>query len=246
VTFDAASQDGRRVFFETAEVLVTSDTDTAQDVYSSTVSGGYPRPKGATPLRVSLVPAFQQCTSGANSSHGSPLAYPSCNPPLQASSYLTVGTPDANTSAANFTGSAKFESVNGNAGTTANEADVKITASLVDVRRKSDLGDYTGQLQLVPTLRITDKLNGSAPIDPATVADLDFPVTIPCAATADTTVGSTSSVATTANAVLPGAVVEIKRTIMQLGQVRVFDGGSDGIAATAGNTLFADQGIFVP
>jgi hypothetical protein len=26
----------------------------------------------------------------------------------------------------------------------------------------------------------------------------------------------------------------------------VFDGGSDGLAATPGNTLFAVQGVFVP
>jgi hypothetical protein len=28
--------------------------------------------------------------------------------------------------------------------------------------------------------------------------------------------------------------------------VQVFDGGSDGVASTAGNTLFADQAVFVP
>jgi hypothetical protein len=33
----------------------------------------------------------------------------------------------------------------------------------------------------------------------------------------------------------------------ELGQVQVYDGGSDGVAATtADNTLFMDQGIFVP
>jgi hypothetical protein len=31
-----------------------------------------------------------------------------------------------------------------------------------------------------------------------------------------------------------------------MGQVKVFDGGSDGVASTAGNTLYLDQGIFVP
>jgi hypothetical protein len=53
-------------------------------------------------------------------------------------------------------------------------------------------------------------------------------------------------VSTTADAVLPGAVQELKRTIWQLGAVRVEDGGPDGVAATPGNTLFATQGIFVP
>ena len=44
---------------------------------------------------------------------------------------------------------------------------------------------------------------------------------------------------TTFDAVMPGAVPEGKRSIWQLGQIEVYDGGSDGLAATAGNTLFA-------
>ena len=44
----------------------------------------YPRPKGAGPLRVSLVPAYDECTA-PNREHGPPLAYPSCNPPAQSS-----------------------------------------------------------------------------------------------------------------------------------------------------------------
>ena len=56
---------------------------------------GYPRPAGASPLRVSLVPAFAECT-GPNRTHGPPLASPSCSPPAQSSGQLTVGTPDAN------------------------------------------------------------------------------------------------------------------------------------------------------
>ena len=41
---------------------------------------GYARPKGATPLRASLVPAYTTCAS-PNRTHGPPLVYPSCNPP---------------------------------------------------------------------------------------------------------------------------------------------------------------------
>ena len=36
----------------------------------------YPRPRGASPLRVSLVPAYQACTA-PNRTHGSPLSFPS-------------------------------------------------------------------------------------------------------------------------------------------------------------------------
>ena len=51
----------------------------------------HPRPKGATPLRVPIVPAYKQCTA-ANRTHGPALAFPSCNPPVQSLSYLTVRT----------------------------------------------------------------------------------------------------------------------------------------------------------
>jgi hypothetical protein len=244
-TFGRASADGTRVVFETAQSLAATDTDTAQDVYAAGVNASYPRPRGATPFRVPLVPAFQACTS-ANSSHGAPLAFPSCKPPTQASSFLTVGTPDANGTGTNSTGSVTFNAVAGNANTPADEADMKILVSLTDVRRKSDLADYTGQLQLLPSLRITDRLSGSVPVDPATVTDLGYPVTVPCTATTATTVGSTCSVSTTADAVTPGLMVENKRTILEVGQVKVFDGGADGLAATPGNTLFASEGVFVP
>jgi hypothetical protein len=72
-------------------------------------------------------------------------------------------------------------------------------------------------------------------------------VTVPCAATGDTTVGSTCSVNTTADAVLgAGAIQEGKRSIWQLGQARVNDGGADGLASTTPNGLFAVQGVLVP
>src|SRR5690349_4715296 len=60
----------------------------------------HPRPRGATPLRAALVPAYEKCTS-PNTRHGPPLAFPSCSPPVQTSNFLTVGTPDANGAGAN-------------------------------------------------------------------------------------------------------------------------------------------------
>ena len=115
---------------------------------------------------------------------------------------------------------------------------------MTDVRNKSDLSDYTGQLQVNQVVRITDR-NGGPSIS-ETMQDTPFPVTVPCAATASTTIGATCSVATTFNAIVPGAVVEGKRAIWQLGQIEVFDGGADGLASTAPNTVFARQGVFVP
>ena len=245
--FRGLSDDGSRLFFETDETLVSGDTDLAQDVYASSVTtGGYPRPKGAGPLRMSLVPAYEACAA-PNREHGPALSFPSCNPPVQSSSQLTVGSPDANGRTANSVGSVRLAVLPGNAGTPAiDEADVGIKVSITDVRLRSDLSDYAGELQLVPVLRISDRLNGTSPVDTGTTADLPCPVTVPCALTANTAIGSSCAVDTSADAVLPGAVRELKRTIWRLGTLRVMDGGADGVTATPDNTLFATQGIFIP
>jgi len=208
-------------------------------------SPGYVRAKGATPTRVSLVPSFVQCTA-SNRTHGPSLAYPSCNPPALSSTQLTVGTPDANGQAAKSEGSVKFDALVGNPSTAADEADARITISMTDVRRNTTgFPDYTGQLQLDTSIRVTDRDNGPSLF--ATVQDTGFKVTVPCAGTADTTVGSTCSVTTTADAVTgAGTIKEGRRSMWQLGQVRVNDGGADGVASTTPNAPFAVQGVLVP
>jgi hypothetical protein len=209
-------------------------------------AAGYARPKGASPLRASLVPAFGACTA-ANTTHGSPLASPSCNPPAQASGFLTVGTPDANGAGPNSIGAIQLDSIPGDPSTpTIDDADVRLSASITDVRLKADLGDYAGQLQANVGLRMTDRDNGAGEDTPATVSDLTYQFTIGCGATADTLVGGTCSVTTTADTLVPGTVKEGKRALWQLDQVRVFDGGADGVASTAPNTLFEVEGVFVP
>ena len=56
--------------------------------------------------------------------------------------------------------------------------------------------------------------------------------------------GSTCAVTTTADAVAARATIkEGRRAIWQLGQVRVNDGGADGVASTTPNTPFAVQGV---
>lgn len=209
-------------------------------------AGGYPRPKGATPLRVSLVPAFKPCTS-PNERHGAPLSYGSCDPPVQASSYLTVGAPDANGQPAKSVGSVRFDVFYCPAcvGPGPTE-DVRINFSLTDVRNKSDLSDYTGELQANVPLRITDRDNGPSETDPATVEDFPFKFAAPCAATSDTTVGSSCALSSSIDALVPGAIKQGKRAIWQMGPVQVDDGGSSGTAGASDATLFEDQGVFVP
>jgi hypothetical protein len=214
---------------------------------NETASLGYPRPKGASPLRFPLVPAFNNCTL-PNRTHGPPFASPSCAPPAQVSTSATIGTPDANGKAANAVGWIQFRTVAGNESTTADEADVKLSASTSDVRKRSDLSDYTGELQAWVRLRLTDRYNAESPSrNAATTVDLPFAFNVPCAPTSATDRGSTCSVTTTADTLTPGTVLEGKRAIWDLSRVQLYDGGPDGRMSTkSGNALFEVQGIFVP
>jgi TolB protein len=214
---------------------------------------GYPRPRGATPLRVSLVPAFKSCAA-PNTSHGAPLAFGSCGPPVQASNFLTIHTPDANGGRASAVGFLLFKVK------TSSPEDVLISGSITDVNCRpatdaavcsqpngTDGPDYSGQLQANATIRITDHYNGPGANEPATVVDLPFPVSLTCANTADTSIGGTCNVTTSGAVVCPECGVrQGERTVVEMAQVQVFDGGSDGQVATNDNTLFMDQGIFVP
>jgi hypothetical protein len=215
---------------------------------------GYVRPKGATLVIVSLVPAQAPC-SAANRTHGGGLPRPSCSPARQASPNVTFGTPDANGAAANGDGSVRLAAcpVPGCAA-----PDMLIATDLTDLRCRPSVAtcgaanssggaDYTGQLQTALTLRVTDRYNGPSLGEAATMVDVPFPVTNGCSATAtDATRGSTCSLVTTANSVVAGSIASGTRADVEVAQVQVRDGGSDGVVSTAGNSLFAVQGIFVP
>jgi Tol biopolymer transport system component len=206
----------------------------------------YARPQGAGPMRYSLVPAFKQCTA-SNTTHETP-SLPSCVPAQQVSDWLTMGTAPANGRPAKFVGSIILGVTAGNPSTVADEADLQIEVNITDVRQKSDLSDYTGQLRASTTLRITDMRNypSNGFANPGTVSDQPYGFTIGCAATADTTVGSTCSLTTTQDALTPNWVKEGKRSVWELQDIQVSDGGSDGLVATSPNTLFALEGLFFP
>jgi len=224
-------------------------------------SATHPRPKGATPLRVSLAVAYKACAS-PNRQHGAPLATLSCNPPVQASSFLTVGTGDAwpGTQPKSI-GSVRLDVK------TSSPEDVKIVQNDSDVRcignsaagfcstantDNAGVPDYSGELNGTANIRITDHFNGpigacGACADPATGQDLAFPVTGTCATTpGDGTVGSTCTANTTANGTVLGSVQDNKRANVEVQQININDGGADGTAATTGNTLFETQGIWIP
>ena len=107
------------------------------------------------------------------------------------------------------------------------------------MRLASDLSDYTGELQLRLTVQVTDRDNTPHPggPGPATGQKLTHSHPLPCAATADTTVGATCAFDTTVVALVPGAVSELQRAIWALDQVQVHDGAGDA---------FLTQGVFIP
>jgi hypothetical protein len=165
----------------------------------------------------------------------------------QTSNYLTIGTPDSNGFEALSTGFVRLKAIADNPGTTGDESDVLIAATITDVMDVShNWDDYVGELKVSVGLRLTDRYNGTQLSDPATVSDTPFETRILCA---PNTVagGSTCSGTTTADALMPGLVAAGRRAIWQLNQVRVYDGGADGLVSTNdGNGLFAVQGVFVP
>jgi hypothetical protein len=208
---------------------------------------GYARPKSATPTVIRLVPAYTQCAA-PNSVHGSPEVLPSCAPPVPSSSYLTVGTADSNGKTTNSAGFVLLRvlgesPINPNNG---DQADVEITAQLSDVRTKGGLSDYTGQLEGVLGLRITDRLNGPDENLPATVVDTPLRFPIDCVPTDSTATGSACNVVTSADTLMAGLAREAKRAVWGVSQVQVFDGGADGDVETADNTLFEVEGTFSP
>jgi hypothetical protein len=215
-------------------------------------SGSHVRPKGATPLSASLVPSYKACAT-PNRTHGAPLAFPSCNPPVQSSGFLTMGSPDANGAPANSVGNILLKVK------ITSPEDVLITSSISDVRclpatqaavcnsaNAADGPDYSGQIQGNATIRISDHYNGPNLNEAATVVDIPFPVNGQCANTTSTSTGGLCTVNTTANAVVPGSVKDTQRGVIEISQLQISDGGPDGMVATPDNTLFEVQGIFIP
>ena len=98
---------------------------------------------------------------------------------------------------------------------------------------------------MVATLRTTDRANGPALGDRATVTDVPLRFTIPCGATTGEE-GGACQLTTTADGVMPGIAQEGKRSIWELVDVEIYDGGADGLVSSADNTLFAVPGFFAP
>jgi hypothetical protein len=199
------------------------------------------RPKAASPVQASLVPAFRACTA-PNRTHGPPLAYGSCTPPIS-DSQLTAGAGDGDPSLARSTGFIRFATKVGAAGPP-DDTDVAIRFRLTHVMWRSNLAEYTGELLARADTRITDREGAVS----STSMDLRLEFVVPCVATPDLPYDkATCAVTTTVEALVPGAAVEGSRAVWQFQRMSVYDGGGDAHADTThDNKLFAVSGVFVP
>jgi hypothetical protein len=217
----------------------------------------YPRPGGASPLRVPLVPAFRLCgiaQNPQNSNHVAPLALDSCAPPLEASEVLTTST------TGKMAAFARLRVLPGNPATpTIDEADVAIDMSATDVKNASDGSDFAGTALLSTVIRVTDRANSPGGVSSATSENLTFSLPVDCAATPDPNTGALCSLETTADTVVPGFAIEGKRAIVETFSLRFRDPGPDGVILPPAGGLgcppecgsgdertFLDQGLFLP
>jgi hypothetical protein len=220
------------------------------DVSAQTTVTGCEHPRSASVLNVPMVPNFRQTISasqcaargGATSTHGVPLALGSCNPP-------GYGPGTVAHQGSSSVGSSQYVYIAGNA-EEGEEPDLAIGLNVSDIRDRQTDADYAPNgagpdVTLVSKLRITDFLNGPNLLDEGTVSDLDFPVPVECAPTADPAVGSSCNIATSANGVLFGSIQGGNATQMQVFRVRLNDSGANGTIGDSDDRAFSQQGLVV-
>ena len=209
----------------------------------------YPRPGGASPLVVYLVSAYEQVHEPEHPARGS-AGEGSCTPPVQTSDLLTTSK------VGRGKGFVRLDTVVGNPGTTADEADVGIRSEISDVRNASDQSDYAGNVILRLRSRVTDRAGGGFGGLSVTSQDFRFDVPISCTPSAPAPNGSDCSVSTTADSLWPGFIKEGKRMVMSTWEISVLDAGADGdiggppdcprFCGTGDEQRFLEQGTFTP
>ena len=173
---------------------------------------GHPRPKGASPMRASLVPAVLGCAA-PNRMHGPPLGHPParrpCRPPRTSPPVsVTAVSPSRSRSVTCAARSSPAIPVHPTTPTCSWGQHHERDGRLRPVR-------IHGELRAVVGLRITDRDNTPHPggPGPGTVQDTELAFTVPCAATADTGVASTCVVDTSADAMAAGMAAEGTRAV---------------------------------
>jgi hypothetical protein len=263
---------------------------------AATASANIVRPAGATPIGVSGVIAYQPCIPPGNAQHN-PANLPgaACTPPVAYTPRLTAGDPVVNGSAANFRANIKLvvttapTNVQFPAGAPSNSyvSDVRCTpayaggsgapvcsapgsGNVLIAGGASPNPDYSGDLNAVSYIRITDQAN-SGPVggpytQDATVEDLAFAVAADCSITAATNIGSTCLPRHASAIALCGCVASGKRGNIEIGVgnasggaasarptggIFAMDGGNDGVVADLvpdpdSPAPYSRMGLFLP
>jgi hypothetical protein len=260
---------------------------------AQTASANIVRPQGATPIGASQVLAYAPCNTAnpAGSTHN-PANLPgdACIPPAQFTPRLTAGDPVVNGSGVNFRGNVRLSvtlapsDVQFPSGAPSGNfvQDVRCTAGYaganpvvcgapgsgnVIAAGASPNPDYTGDLNVVAYIRITDQANSGPTGGPytsdATIKDLAFAVAADCSVSAATNIGATCLPRHASANALCGCVATGKRsnievgvgtpsaTLPAAGGIFSMDGGNDGVVAdlvpdTDQPAPYSRQGVFLP
>jgi Tol biopolymer transport system component len=229
--------------------LTTNTASDAEPDWQATYE--VPTPTIAT--QVALVPLFRQtlsasqCTArgGTPTTHAAPFSVVSCSP----AAYLAGTTARLGIKSA---GGVQLFVVPGDPTTPADEADYGYFVNLTDVRTGSAVGaDYTPNpsgpdVTLAARWRVTDTRNGSSNTESATSLDYEFAVPIDLFPSDDTNAGSECYVASSLEAIVPGAIQEGKNTVVNIFRILMRDSGADGIRGNADDRQFAQQGSYIP
>jgi len=266
---------------------------------AQSASANIVRPAGATPISASTVIAYVPCNASnpaGNQHNPANLPGQACTPPVQYTPRLTAGDPNVNGSAANYKGQVKLVvqttggddvlfpsgAPNGNY-----QQDVRCTAGYASANPAVCNGanvlipaagggpspnpDYSGDLNAIAYIRITDQANSGTACPPscpndATIQDLAFAVPADCANTASTAIGGLCLTRWASAGALCGCVATGKRSNIEVGvgnsaagaassqptgAIFAMDGGNDGQVADLvpdpdSPAPFTRQGLFLP
>jgi len=119
------------------------------------------------------------------------------------------------------------------------------SAAVCDSPNAADGPDYSGEVQATAAIRMSD--HDSSGGEATTLIDIPFPLrAVECANTSSTSEGAICTVTTTANAVVAGVLKPGKRTIWEVGQVVLYDGGAGGDIQTPDGGPLVKEGVFAP
>jgi hypothetical protein len=244
-------------------ILIVLLSVTVSLAVTTAALASHARPKGATPTRISLVPAHKACVA-PNQAHQGSLALPTCTSVVEESSLLTMKAPDRTAPFnAGATGSGYFQAKVYCTDATAvpcttnggDQLDDMFTLALTGVWCKAANGAgctasntlYSGYVGLsTMAIRVTDHLSpmlGSNPTGVGTTTDLGNFLGVTCAS-------GNCNMTTSADTFFGGSAVQEQRRanweFVGSGAFEIVDEGLDGVIGSIDDKVFLRPGLFNP